>query len=264
MRSPSGLPAGRKVTVSKIAGWFPDIGEGAATLTETINTYLKDPRSATKESWDNLVNQIVAACHKEIERSEWPRVQRSALDQEYSWDRYRVNTKAPDEPYDIKHLVWSRAKAKPDQVLMQVAAHAITSRAITPFTPGTVAGGRFLDELPDMVVQELGYLATIRMGNSLLASVKDEQKREVVRSSSFYRWPFGVILPIFYRWARMRRTKPETVVIFNTAIPVLCLSVLMVAFALWFFQVNVPRQLWIGLVGPPMLLLLVWGYLFRK
>lgn len=166
-------------------------------------------------------------------------MQRSALEQEYAWDRYQANTKAPDVPFDTKNLVWQRAKAKPDRVLVQVAANAITSGRLTPFTPGAVAGGRFLDELPDTVLQELAFLAMIRMGNSLLASVKDDKKRERVRNNSFYRWPFGTILPVFYRWARMRRTQPETVVIFNADIPVLGLSVLLVALDFLGSQENV-------------------------
>jgi hypothetical protein len=140
----------------------------------------------------------------------------------------------------------------------------IAAGALTPFKPGAVAGGRFLDELPDTVLQELVFLATIRMSNSLLASVTSEEKRERIQSNSFYRWPFGTVLPILYRWARMRRTQPETVVIFNTAIPVFCLSVLLVALGLAIFAPHLSSRLWIALAAAPTALLAIWAYLFRK
>jgi predicted acylesterase/phospholipase RssA len=255
------LPAGRTVTEAEVTKAFPSIGAAAAGLVKTINTYLAAPRDATPETWDDLINQIVAACHNEIAKEEWPRVVRCALEQEYAWGRYRQKIA---DPFDRKNLVWNRGKAKPDQLLAAVAANAIASGVIPPFTPGAVAGRDFLEELPETVLQELGFLSVIRIGKSLLASIPNQETRKKVEGTTIYKWPFVWIVPILYRWARMRRTKPDSVVIFNTAIPVACLAILIADAVLFLFGVHLDWRLWAGLVGAPVVLLGVWAILFRK
>jgi hypothetical protein len=257
------LPAGRTVTEAEVTKAFPSIGAAAAGLVKTINTYLAAPRDATHDTWNDLVTQIVAAGHNEIAKEEWPRVVRCALEQEYAWGRYLQNQKTAD-PFDRKNLVWNRGKAKPDHLLAAVAADAIASGKIPPFTPGAVAGRPFLEEVPDTVLQELGFLSAVRIGKSLLASIPNSETRKKVEGNAIYKWSFGRTVPILYRWARMRRTQPDSVIIFNTAIPVACLAILVVDLTLVLFGVHLDWRLWAGLIGAPVALLTVWAIWFRR
>ncbi len=247
-----------------MTGWFPSIGASAAPLVNTINTYLAAPRDATHDTWSELLNQVVAACHNEIQKEEWPRVVRCALEQEHAWGRYLENQKPAAVPFDRKNLVWNRGKAKPDQLLATVAANAIASGVIPPFTPGAVAGRPFLDEVPDTVLQELGFLSVVRIGKSLLASISNPETRKKVEGHAIYKWSFGRTIPILYRWARMRRTQPDSVIIFNTAIPVACLAILLADAALLLFGVDLNWRLWALMIGAPVALLGVWMMWFRK
>jgi hypothetical protein len=258
------LPAGRTVTEAEVTKAFPSIGAAAAALVKTINTYLATPRNATHDTWDDLLNQIVVACHDEIQKEEWPRVVRCALEQEHAWGRYLENQKPAAVPFDRKNLVWNRGKAKPDQLLAKVAANAIATGVIPPFTPGAVAGRPFLDEVPDTVLQELGFLSVVRVGKSLLASISNPETRKKVEGNAIYKWSFGRTVPILYRWARMRRTQPDSVIIFNTAIPVACLAILIADIVLFILGVPLGGRLWAGLAGGPVVLFLVWYLWFRK
>jgi patatin-related protein len=258
------LPGGRSFTPAQLIGWFPHIGEqGAITLASTINTYLQAPRAATQPSWEQLLNEIVGACHNEIQLEEWPRVIVCAMQQEYEWGRYLRNPKTPAEPFDRSNLVWNRAKGTPDQVLVGVAAIAIASGTIAAFKPGSVAGRAFLDEIPDTVLQELGTLAGIRLGKGVLDSIPNPEARKRVEGSRFYGWPFGIVLPALYRWAHMRRIQPDTVVVFNTAIPILCLAVFVLA-ALLGLGIHVGWQLALGMAAGSLAMFYVWWRWFRR
>jgi len=56
---------------------------------------------------------------------------------------------------------------------------------------------------------------------SIEVSVSDPAIRNTAGSGRFYKWPVRTVIPFLYRWARMRRTQPESVVVFNTVVPVL-------------------------------------------
>jgi hypothetical protein len=127
-----------------------------------------------------------------------------------------------------------------------------------------VAGRAFLEEVPDTVLQELGFLSAVRIGKSLLASIPNSETRKKVEGNAFYTWSFGRVVPIFYKWAHMRRTQPDSVVIFNTAIPVACLAVLIADGVLLLFGVPLNLRLKLGLIGGPAALLTIWYLLFRK
>ena len=252
------------VTESELRLYFPHLGINASKLANSINAYLASPDSATTEDWNLLVDQIVAACHDEIQREEWPRVIACSVEQEYDWGRYHKNTALPSVPFNLKNLVWNRAKARPDEVLVEVSAQAIAAGRIPPFAPGSVASGGFLSQMPETVLNELGALAAIRIGKGLLASISSKSLRKKVESNVFFKFPFNWIAPIFYNWARMRRTQPDTVIIFNTAIPVFCLTILAMDLAVAFLGAHLAYRTWGLLVLSPLVLLWIWGGLFRR
>jgi patatin-related protein len=252
------------VTAPELQQYFPNLGNKAAGLEALINSYLSSPSAATDVEWNRLIDQIVCACHDEIQREEWPVVVACSIEQEYSWGRYRNNPKIPADPFDRKNLVWNRAKARPDQVLVQVAKEAIAGKMIPPFAPGVEAGGSFLEEIPDTVLDELGALAAIRVGKGLLASIPNDTLRAKVAGSAAFKLPFSWIAPLFYNWARMRRTQPDTVIIFNTAVPVFCLTLLALDVLLAFMKANLAGGQWALVVGVPLVLLVVWGWFFRR
>jgi patatin-related protein len=265
-----------RLTQAQLQTYFPRLGAKAQQLATLINDYLAALGTATKEqtkeqiedqksAWNELVEQIVCASHDEIQAEEWPRVVACSIEQEYDWGQYRQNTAIPSRgAFDVKNLVWNRAKARPDEVLVQVAAKAIAKGTIPPFAPGSQASRSFLDEMPESVIEELGALTAIRLGKGLLASIPTDELRQKVRGNAFYKYTFEWIAPLLYHWARMRRTQPNTVIIFNTAIPVFSLTVLALDGTLAFFGVHMAYRTWGVLVGVPLLVLWVWSWLFRR
>jgi patatin-related protein len=263
--APQRSSAGISVTPTELLEYFPNLGPNASKLAKTINGYLASSANASTDDWNDLINEIVCAAHDEIQREEWPKVVACSIEQEYDWGRYRRNTATPASPFNLKNLVWNRAKARPDEVLVQVAAQAIAAGTIPPLAPGSVASGSFLDQMPDTILDELGALAAIRLGKGLLASISNQDAREKVASNAFFKYPFNWIAPIFYNWARMRRTQPDMVIIFNTAIPVFCLTFLALDVLLGFLGVHCfSYRTWGLLVVPPLVLLWVWARLFRR
>jgi patatin-related protein len=252
------------VTESELQQNFPHLGANATKLASSINAYLASASSASTDDWNQLINQIVCASHDEIQREEWPRVVACSIEQEYDWGRYRKNTAIPTVPFDLKNLVWNRAKERPDAVLVEVSAQAIAAGTVPPFAPGPVVAGSFLDQMPDTILDELGALATIRIGKGLLASISSESLREKVEANAFFKYPFTWIAPIFYNWARMRRTQPDSVIIFNTAIPVFCLTVLALDIVLAFLKPHFTIPTWLALTCVPLVLLWIWGRFFRR
>jgi patatin-related protein len=253
------------VTAAELRSYFPNLSvDGAAKLETTINRYLSSPATATEADWNELVDGIVCASHDEIQREEWKRVIACSIEQEYAWSRYRNNPKLPPILYDPKNLVWNLAKERPDEVLVQVAAQAIAAGTIPPFAPGLSASGSFLEEIPDAVIDELAALAVIRIGKGLLASISEPSMRDKVAANAAFRLFFRWIAPIFYNWARRRRTQPDTVIIFNTAVPVMCLTILAVAVLLSFLHSSLGLGTWALLIFVPLALLAVWGWLFRR
>ena len=255
-------------TAADIARYFPYAGDSANQLVATINGYLAAPVEASMAAWSSMLDQIVLAYHEQIYAEEWPTVERCAIEQEYAWSRYLQKNKAASRAgapasFDRSNLLWTWGKNKPDQVLVELAAQAISSGAAPPpFRTGVAAGAGFLDQVPSTVLEELGALATIRVGKSLLASIESDETRSRVRDSSFYKWPFTRIAPVVYRWARIRRTEPDSVIILNTAIPVACVALIAcAAFALT--QTNF-SHLWFWIGGVPLIVLIVWFLFFRK
>lgn len=252
------------VSALELQNFFPNLGDKSAGLATLINDYLRAPGTATDEQWNRLIDQIVCACHDEIQRQEWPLVVACAIEQEYDWGRYRKNTGVSEDPFDRKNLVWNRANARPDEILVQVAAQGIAAKTIPPFAPGEEDSGNFLDEIPDSVLNELGALTAIRLGKGLLASIRDEGMRQRVEANAFFKFLFKWIAPVFYNWGRMRRTQPDTVIILNTAIPAFCLTAFAMDVALAFLGVHMAYRTWGLIVGAPALVLGIWGWLFRR
>lgn len=254
------------VTEAELRSYLPALKDKAADLAKLINDYLAAPGGATTTQWNNLINQIVAPYHDEIFAIEFPRVVECAIEQEYDWGRYAEYSKAPAlEPFDRKNLAWRRAKERPDAVLVQIAAQRIAAGEIPPFAPGLQIPGKFLDEIPDSVLEELGGLAVDRLGRGLLNSIEDAEIRQRVAKSPFYTIPFNWIGPIVYRFARMRRTQPDSVVVFNTAIPIVCLTIVLVEALLYFvLQVKVPGRVLLETILPALLVLVVWFKFFRR
>jgi patatin-related protein len=253
------------VSTMELQEFFPNLSDKAVDLASVINNYLASPQTATDAQWNSLIDKIVCACHDEILAQEWPHVVESAIEQQYEWGRYRSKTQLPKVPFDTKNLIWNRPTARPDEIIVKVAAKAVATNMIPPFAPAAAEDGSFLDQIPDSILTELGALALIRVGKSLLASIRDPGLRQKVENSAFFKLAFKWIAPIFYNWARMRRTQPDTVIISNTAIPVFCLTALAIAVMLACLQgTHLAPMIWVLLFVFPLLVLVVWGWLFRR
>ncbi len=253
------------VTADELRGYLPALKDKARDLADSINAYLADPNNATTEQWNDLITQIVAAYHDEIFGEEYPRIVQCAVEQEYVWGRYRqIGNAPPKQPFDPQKLVWTRAKERPDEVLAQVAAQKIAAGEIPPFAVGLQMSGKFVDEIPDSVLQELCGLAAVRLGKGLLASIESPDLRQRIAKSAFYKYPFNWIAPIVYEWSRMRRTQPDSVIIFNTAIPVLCLTIILMDIALLLLGVTASYRVWAMLFVLPVVVFAVWAKLFRR
>jgi hypothetical protein len=268
------------VTAAELQGYLPSLGDKADGLAKMINDYLAAPNMATFEQWDEMVEEIVSACHHEIQHEEWPKVVACAIEQEYQWGRYRKSKKPPTDPYNNRYLAWIRAKGRPDEVLVNVANKALAEKKIPPFVPGEQVAGSFVDEIPDTVLDELGALAAIRLGKGILDSIPNDTLRGRVEGNPLYKYPFKWFAPLFYNWARMRRTQPDTVVVFNTAIPVFCLTILAFDILLVFLRSNllgstapgsktlaiemITNPTWLLLWLVPVVLLYVWARFFRR
>ena len=253
------------VTAAELRGYLPSLKDGAVDLAASINAYLADPNNATTEQWNDLINRIIAPYHDEIFEEEYPRVVQCAVEQEYAWGRYHQNNNSPAaEPFDRTNLVWTRAKERPDEVLVQIAAQKIAAGEIPPFAPGLQMSGKFVDEIPDSVLQELGGLAAVRLGKGILASIGNADIRERIAKSPFYKYPFNYIAPLVYRWARMRRTQPDSIIIFNTAIPVVCVTAVLVLALLLFLHVPIPKRPLFEISVPAIAVFLLWYKFFRR
>lgn len=232
-------------------------------LIAQIGAYLATAGSPPAGAWDSLVDAIVEAAQNEIYCEEYPRVVTCSIEQEYEWGQYRTITPAT-RPYDSGKLAWFRAKKKPDEVIVQVAADAIAHAPCSPVPPGSQPFGAFVDEIPESVLQELGAQASIRIGKGLLASIPDQEKSQKIASNWFYKTPFRVLAPIVYRFARMRRLQPTLVTVLNTAIVVSCLTLMAAVILLpvvgW--PISVLHLLIVGFGA--LILFLVWAAWFKK
>jgi hypothetical protein len=211
-----------------------------------------------------MIDAIVRATHYEIFKEEWPTVVKCAIDQEYKWGQYRKIATTPPV-YDPKNLVWTQAKARPDEVLVQEASASIAASKVTPFAPGLIDPEPFLSQVPESILDELGALAAIRLGKGLLASIPEADKnlRDKVEGSAFYKYPFEWIAPIFYKWAKMRREQPDTIIILNTAIPAFCIAFLIVDGLMAVLNAHPTGLAWACLWGAPAIVLGVWAWIFR-
>jgi patatin-related protein len=249
-----------KVTPAQLQVFFGHLEASAAVkLAKTINTYLAHPTAMDDAQWNSMIDGIVCAAHHEIQLEEWPQVISCAIDQEYTWSQYRQNTKGPETPYDARNLFWNRAKAKPDEVLVKVAAHCLADKNIPPFAPGMASSGSFAEQIPDSVLEELGSQATIRLGKGLLASISNEERRGRWAGKLLFTIPFNWLAPGLYRWARMRRTQPATVIVLNTILPVFCLTLIGLALVLPSAGVAIDTWHRLGMVGVGCALLILWG-----
>lgn len=258
------------VTAEELQSWFAQMEPAeASALAARINGYLAKAGNATPEEWNQLVDGLVEAAHDEIHHDEYPRVVACALEQEYDWGRYRSAASTAGEPYDRTRLIWRKARARPDEVLVQVAAEAIARGrvppfSVTPFPPGSQQPDSFFDEIPGPVLEELGALAAIRLGKGLLASVPNQEKRRQLAGSALYRYPFGWVAPILYRFAHMRRISPESVILTNTAIVVIGLMLIALAAALPHLGIRADAMHRWGMGAAGALVLILWGWWFRR
>ncbi|MFP5237662.1 MAG: patatin-like protein [Acidobacteriota bacterium] len=232
-------------------------------LIAQIGAYLATAGSPPAGAWDSLVDAIVEAAQKEIYCEEYLRVVACSIEQEHEWGQYRVMTPAT-RPYDSDKLAWFRAKKKPDEVIVQLAAQAIANVPCSPVPPGARPFGAFVDEIPEPVLQELGALATIRLGKGLLTSISNQEKSQKLAGRWFYKVPFRLLAPIVYRFARMRRLQPTLSIVLNTAIVVFCLTLMAAVILLpvigW--PINALHLWLVGIAA--LAVLLVWAVWFRK
>jgi hypothetical protein len=61
----------------------------------------------------------------------------------------------------------------------------------------------------------------------------------------------------------MRRTQPDSVIIFNTAIPVLCLTILLVLALLLFLHIHISWRPGLEITIPTLVILWLWYKFFR-
>ncbi len=249
---------------ARVREFFENISQGGAQqLAGALNEYLADPARATTEQWNALVDKLVLAAQAEIVQEEWPRVLECAIEQEYQWGRYRRNDAPPENPYDLEHLNWARARKKPDRVLVALAYEAIKAGRIPEFRAGQIAGHPFADEIPEPILTELGLLGAIRASKSLAASLP-ENRRGLVRKNILYKWVVSRLLPFAYNWAAIRRRDPDSVIVINTVVPTACITVFLLGIILWIDPLQWKPDLKIRLVTTvaPALFCLIWIWIF--
>jgi Protein of unknown function (DUF3376) len=253
------------ITEPQLTACFPNqTPQQISALAAQINSYLAAPTVRKPEEWDALIEAIVGAAHHEVFLEEYPKVVRSAIEQEADWGRYRTSASSTGGAhFNPPELTWHRAKKKPDQVIVDIAADAIAQGKVTPFAPGSKLAGTFIDEIPESVREELIALATIRLGKGLVSSVPGEL-RSTIAGSKFYKIPFAWIAPIVYRYARLRRTQPDTVIVLNTAITVACLMTLALGVLLLFWGSPISVVHMSVVMGVALVLLVVWAVWFRR
>jgi patatin-related protein len=252
------------VTATELLQALPALKQPAAQdLANNINAYLADPNNASAESWNDIVNSLVEACHHDIFATDYPRVVQSAIEQEHLWGRYTdlPNTKSPSV-YDSAKLGWIRGEQRPDETIVQVAAQALATLQIKPFAPGLNPPSPFTEEIPETILQELGALATSRLGKGILDSISRPGLREKLAESRFYKYPFGILAPTVYGWSKMRRTQPDSVVVFNTLVPAICTSAILVPGILWYLH-SLSWRPALAFIAPALLILIGWNIAFR-
>ena len=254
------LPAGRSISQDQLKRWFPSIDSSVTKLEGAINDYLIAPNIATQATWDNLINVIVEAAHRGIEREEWPRVVSCAIQQHHDWGQYLPD---PSRPFDDSNRRSRPGTARPDQILVDVAASAIAEGKIPPFVPGSIAGRTFLEEIPETILQELGALGLLRTIRGLLPALSAERRKKV-EANKIYSLLLGRIVPVYYRWARMRRTQPTSVIVFNTAIPTTCVTILCFDLILMLLGAHLSWKSWAMFIAAPILAFLIWSSSFLK
>lgn len=120
----------------------------------------------------------------------------------------------------------------------------------------------FTEEIPESVLQELGALATSRLGKGILDSIAHPDLRQKIAKSRFYKYPFGILAPTVYGWSKMRRTQPDSVVVFNTLVPAICTATILVAGILCYLHPDSWRSA-LAFIGSALLILIGWNIAFR-
>jgi predicted acylesterase/phospholipase RssA len=254
-------------TAHKVKNYLHKLSDAQANaLAAALNDYLAVRDTADEDQWNRLIDALVGVAQAAIVAEEWPKVLKCALDQEYLWSQYHANEVAPPEPYDRKNLKWIPAKRRPDSVLVAVAAEAIAKGLVPPFEPGQIAGHPFGEEIPEPVLTELALLCSMRISKSLLASAPNASVRAKLEGNPLYTWVSGRILPSLYYWTRIRRTRPDMVIVLSTILPVMTLTLMLlsVVFALHPFGWVPPWQVIAALFAAAFLLLLLWWFLLRR
>jgi hypothetical protein len=256
-------------TAANLTEYLPRLGDAeAGVLAGQINSYLRLATTASEADWSALIDALVSASHKTLLEQEWPTVVHCALEQEHAWGQYDSSDTPPDQPYDPKRLKWVRGKQRPDRVLVALAAKALAAGATPTFIPGQLAGHTFAEEIPEPILTELTLRGSLRAAKSFVASAPTDKAREILERNPVYTWVIGRIIPVLYDWTRMRRTKPDLVIVLNTIIPAVGITVFLlgVLFAL-LPGFNVPAKTWGTMIAAPLalaVLLFVLWRLFRK
>jgi hypothetical protein len=208
----------------------------------------------------------VEVSHRAVLAEEWPKVIDCALQQEYAWSQYRRIEDTPDKPYDHTHLHWTRAKRRPDSVLVALAAKAIAAGVVPEFKPGLIAGHPFGEEIPEPVLTELALLGYMRFSKSLIASAPNAKVRDKLQSNPLHQWVGGRVLPSLYYWTRLRRTRPDLVIVLNTIPPVAGLTILLLDVLIVFhvFGLAAPLELKVAMFLASAILFLLWWWSLRK
>ncbi|MCC6369360.1 MAG: patatin-like protein [Bryobacterales bacterium] len=219
---------------ARVAQLLPN--SNPATQTAIAQDLLSLP-TMDDERFQNLLNHVIRAAQDEIIASEWKTVLGDSLAQENEWAHHRVaiGNRIPETGYSQERLSWKAAASKPDVLIAALAARAIAEDHLVDFDATDVAGRRLLDEIPAPVLLEIGALAAMRLGWSLVASLPPSARPWIEKRRS-YRMVFGVILPALYRYARFQRTAPEWRVTTTTVLLTLGLAGLSLSVPLFAVQ----------------------------
>jgi hypothetical protein len=251
------------VTADELQRFLPELKD-AQSLAGVINAYLADPNNATVDQWNDIIDRIVRAYHNEIFRFEYKRVVRCAIEQEHLWGRYSEATLTSPSPatYNAAKQAWIRGQQRPDETIVKIAAQAIATIDVEPFAPGLQPASPFTQEIPESILQELGALATSRIGKGLIDSINQPGLRQKAAGSRFYKYPFTFLAPTVYSWSKMRRTQPDSVVIFNTLVPAICVIAAIFAVALGYLDLQEWRPA-LAVFVSALLVFIGWSIAFR-
>jgi len=269
------FPRSGKITQDSLRTWFFDLFAEDSTKREA---------ALSQKTFAERLELLIEAAQLEILAAELPNVITDALEEQATWNQFRVQTRVPEASggapvYDAPFWSFKAAQGRLDPFVAITAAAEVTRAAVAPFAtadekaqrPSDTALGKFFKQsyrvgaerltrdIPALVLLEIVAVALLVVRNCVLAIFPESASR--IKRNPLYLVLVAVPLRVFHALVVLMRRAPGGGLFLMIVLAALCLFALGVGF-FWPDPLT-RRTLSIFFLGP-IIILIVEGFIWVK